>query len=161
MIPEIQELPAKIRRILTKANGYLELKMPEDAAELLQNVPAEHRGHPSVLLALSILSMQLGRWAEARHYAKIGSQSFPQMPDFFIIKSQAYGEEGRDWEAKHALLTAPEDFRQTEYYHLTLARLEARLGEFARARYHLAEAMKLNQALASAMNQDPLIGRVE
>jgi predicted Zn-dependent protease len=159
------DVPAGLKRrslewSVSCASGYLRLGMIDDAERELDklNINFQHRV-PAMNLRCHI-AMARRDWNEALELADMGLRMHPEAPEFHVHSAVALQRLGRLEEAKQAWLEAPAAMRQSTHFHLSMARLEAQLGDLAMARRYLDAAILLEPELKHAAGRDPELGRL-
>lgn len=143
------------QRALSAADGYLFLRMPEEALGELSDVPQGELHHPAILLARVRVLLHLNRWAEAEALSRIGADKHPNEDEFTVQQAFALHQLDKGAEAVEVLLSAPDWIRRTGILHYNLACYEARLGDLSTARQCIRAAIQLNAAMKKNAKVDP------
>lgn len=131
------------RRHLTAAVGYVELGMPLDANEELENINSEARHVPEVLMVRLEIYSTFERWDLMQVVASNLAKRDPDNPQWAI--SWAYATRRADSidTAKLILEHALERHPQVALLHFNLACYECQLGNLEKAKQRLERAFKL------------------
>ena len=140
---------------LSFARGYLELGMVRHAERELEKLPAALRELPAVMSLHSHVLVARRRWRRVVAHARRAVRLFPQAPEYYIHAATAFDMLGRRDEGRRVWDSAPDTVRTNGVFHLHVARFEARLGNVAAAREHLASALDLDPRLRSVVSRDP------
>lgn len=145
---------------LSFARGYLELGMIDKAARELDRLPPETHERPEVMSLRSHVLLARRQWAKVVEHARRAVALFPDEPEYYIHAATAYDMLGLHEEGRRVWQAAPESVRSSGFFHLHVARFEARLGNVVSARNHLARAIHLNPTLRSVARRDPSLAQV-
>lgn len=145
----------RTRRQLGYAEGYLALGMKREAAEALDEIPAEDRGLLPVLAMCTAVHAELEDWPRAAEAATALCERVPEDAGHWI--QQAYAvRRARDIEAAREILLRGLELHPKEpIIHFNLACYEAQLGRIEAARAHLADACRLSPRCAEMAKTDP------
>jgi predicted Zn-dependent protease len=143
------------QRALQAADGYLFLKMPEEALEELGRIDEEERQIPSVLLARIRILLHLKQWSNAETLSSHGAAAHPDEEEFTVQRAFALHQMQKGEEAVGVLLAAPDWIRRTGILHYNLACYEARLGDITTAKQCINAAIQLNAAMKKNARVDP------
>lgn len=149
----------RVYRMLTKqmiraASGWLELGMPEDALNEIQNLPKDQWGEKIVLELRLAAEMALERWMEASETAKLLCMGAVDEPDFFLSAAFCLHELGETEEARKWLLRGPDVLSEMAVFHYNMACYLWTLGEKERAHNHLAQAFEMDESFKEAARHD-------
>ncbi len=155
--PTHPETPAEatLHWALSFARGYLELGMLAQAEGELKKLPARDQDDPLVMSLRSHVLLARHRWRRVVAHARRAVNLFPQAPEYYIHAATACDMMGRADEGRRIWASAPEPVRMCGFFHLHVARFEARLGNVSGARDHLASAFDLDPRLRSVAGRDP------
>ncbi len=140
---------------LSFARGYCELGMVASAARELDKLPSAHREHPEVMSLRSHILLARREWPKVVEHARHAVRLFPEEPEYYVHAATAFDMLGLHEEGKRVWQAAPETVRSSGFFHLHVARFEARLGNDTCARDHLARAIHLDPTLRSVARRDP------
>lgn len=140
---------------LREASGYLELVMPGDALETLENLPVELRCHPDVMGQRLELHMRLGNWEEAAGLAQGLTDCIEEEPQHWIwwafATRRAESVEAAEEILEQALVHHPE----VAIIHYNLACYAAVQGRGDDARRKLEQAAGLDPGVRVLAETDP------
>jgi tetratricopeptide (TPR) repeat protein len=142
-------------RALEAADGYLYLRMPEEALEEFGGIPKDERQLPSVMLAEIRVLLHLKNWKNAEKLSAKGGELHPEEDEFTVQRVFALHQLEKGEEAFRVLLSAPEWIRRTGILHYNLACYEARLGDLKTARRCIDAAIEINSAIKKNARNDP------
>lgn len=145
---------------LSFARGYLELGMIHQAARELEKIAPTHREHPEVMSLRSHVLLARHQWPKVVEHARRAVALFPEEPEYYVHAATACDMLGLYEEGQRVWQNAPENVRSSGFFHLHVARFEARLGNVACARDHLAQAIHLDPTLRSIARRDPNLASV-
>jgi predicted Zn-dependent protease len=145
---------------LSFARGYLELGMVDKAARELEKLRPEHRDHPEVMSLRSHVLLAHRQWPKVVEHARRAVALFPEEPEYYVHAATAFDMLGLHEEGRRVWQNAPENVRSSGFFHLHVARFEARLGNVVCARDHLARAIRLDPTLRSVARRDPNLASV-
>jgi Tfp pilus assembly protein PilF len=142
-LPELGR--AADQRRLRAAEGYLELGMPLEANDELEEITPEHRAQPQVLGLRVGVYLLAGHWAlaatVARHLAK---EIEPANPQWWIQWAYAARRAESVAAAETILLAAEPQHNAVAIVQFNLACYAAQLGRLTQARARLARAIDLD-----------------
>jgi predicted Zn-dependent protease len=155
--PKHPETPANaaLEWALSFARGYLELGMLARAESELRKLPPELQENPRVMSLRSHVLLARHRWRRVVAHARRAVSLFPHAPEYYIHAATALDMMGQPEEGRRVWALAPEPVRTSGFFHLHVARFEARLGNVHSARDHLASAFDLDPRLRSVAGRDP------
>lgn len=145
---------------LSFARGYFELGMLGRAEAELKKIPAEKQELPDVMSLRSHLLVARGHWRRVVKHARRAVVLFPQAPEYYIHAATAFDMLGLPAEGRRVWQSAPDAVRSSGFFHLHVARFEARLGNVASARDHLAHAFTLDPELRFVARRDPSLAEI-
>ncbi len=156
MLPD-EYSPDELDRInvLRVAEGYLELKMLEEAEQELHHLPQSQMNHPEVLDCRLKLLMRLGRWEEAVELGHRLCKECPDLPLAFIHTAYCLHEMSRTEEALRTLRLGPEMMQEVALYHYNCACYLCVLGSLREAKAALRTAFALDEKLRTDAQHDP------
>lgn len=134
------------QRHLLAAQGWLELGDWKSANEELDEIAAEHLGHPDVLAIRWLVYAKAGQWMKAVGIARALTKLAPDDHNSFVNLAYALHELKRTKEAWEILLPVAEQFPKVWTIRYNLACYAAQLGDLTGARGWLALAFKLGNA---------------
>lgn len=134
---------AAFRAKITAAEGYLELGMPLEANEELEQIEAEQRAHTDVLALRVKIYRALKKWELMQTVAKRLALFDPDNVQWTV--SWAYATRRADSidSARLILLNAVERLPAVAIFHYNLACYECRLGNLDDAHARLRRAFQL------------------
>jgi predicted Zn-dependent protease len=142
-------------RHLLAATGYLELGMPLDANESLEDIDAELRVLPPVLVVRLEIYRTLEKWELMEIIAKRLCKQRPDDPQWFISLAFATRRAEGLQEAVAVLARVANRFPSCATILYNLACYAAQLGHLDVARNRLAEAAQLDSACHELAKTDP------
>lgn len=140
---------------LSFARGYLELGMLRHAERELDTLPVHLQDAPAVMSLRSHVLVARRRWRSVVAHARRAVRLFPEAPEYYVHAATAFDMLGQRDESRRVWESAPEMIRTNGVLHLHVARFEARLGNVAAARDHLASALDLDPDLRAVASRDP------
>ena len=143
------------QRALQAADGYLYLRMADEALRELRSIKVEEENDPAVLLAHIRVLLHLKHWTEAEELSSRAAASHPDEDEFTVQRAFALHQLQKGEQAFELLLSAPEWIRRTGILHYNLACYEARLGDLKIARKCIDAAIQLNAAMKKNARVDP------
>jgi predicted Zn-dependent protease len=143
------------QRALSAADGYLFLRLPDEALAELEHLSSTERGEPEVLLARNRVLLHMHRWEEAEAIAARGCADHPDREEFTVQRAFALHQMNQGDRAMEVLLEAPEWIRRTGILHYNLACYEAQLGDLKTARQCIHVAIQMNEAMRKNAKSDP------
>ena len=142
-------------RILSAADGYAELGLPELAWEEVDSLSDEERSLPEVQEVMLGLLIRQHRWEEAIVTGSRLCAMAANRPSVFIHTAFALHESGRTSEAQATLLAGPESLRKEPLYHYNLACYLAVAGNLQDAEVELRVAFQMDESLRQHARTDP------
>lgn len=135
---------AAFKSRVTAAQGYLELGMPLEANEELEQIEAEQRGHTEVLAVRVRIYQVLKKWELMQAVAKRLALIDPDNVQWTV--SWAYATRRADSidEARMILLNAVGRLPAAAVLHYNLACYECQLGDLEEAKSRLKRAFQLD-----------------
>ena len=140
---------------LSFASGYLDLGMLGKAERELDILPPEYQDRPEVMTLRSRILVARRQWPRVIEHARRAVRLFPDATEYYVHAAMAYDMLGLPAKGRDIWHSAPPRVRSSAFFHLHLARCEARLGNAAGARDHLQRAFNLDPALRSVAGRDP------
>lgn len=161
-IPEASEPPADpvLAWGLSFARGYLELGMVDRATRELDKLPAIHAEQIEVMSLRSHILLARRLWPKVVEHSRRAVALFPGETEHYIHAATAFDMLGLHEEGRKVWQAAPESVRSSGFFHLHVARFEARLGNVVCARDHLARAINLDPTLRSVARRDPNLAQM-
>lgn len=148
-------LPQQQQRLLTAAQGYLELGMPKEALRELRELAAEFQELPDVLELRIVALLALRRWKAAATLARSLCRIMPHFPSGFIHLAYCQHETGHTEKARATLLGGPPSLKKESTYFYNMACYDAVLGDLSSARMNLARCINLDKRFLSYAKNDP------
>jgi Flp pilus assembly protein TadD len=142
-------------RNLQAAIGYLHLDMHEDAMEELELLPVHRAGDPIVLRIRAHIYSQAEQWEALRETAALLSVISPEDSQHWIWLAYATRRCRSVEEAETILLGALQHHPREAIIHFNLACYAAVTGRIDQARTRLAEAIRIDPAVAAMAVDDP------
>ncbi len=148
-----------VSKTLRAAAGWLELGLADEAlAELRSLPPEDQRGRGALELKLAAL-MECRSWNIASETARLLCLMEKDEPEFFLRAAFCLHETGDTLAACNQLLKGPKTLLEMAVFHYNLACYLWTLGEGARARSHLKQAITMDDSFREAAQSDrDLIG---
>ena len=148
------EQPVDVRRVMQRADGYLDLKLWERARRELDKVPAERR--KTLLYVQLLLRLSFGEedWKSASKWAGILRKSAPNIPDYWIQCAYAVRRAHDIHTAKRILLEAGQKFPSEAVIPYNLACYACSSGDLNLTREYLGIAFGLEQAYRELAEED-------
>lgn len=150
-----EQVPAFVTWGVSFARGYLELGMTDAAEHELNRLGNPYQDHPEILLLRGRILLAGKRWEELSEHARHAIRSMPHVPEFYVHAAMALDMLGQHKASADVWETAPEKVRVSGTLRLRVARFEARCGNTAGARHHLARAISLDPRLLLEARRDP------
>ena len=148
-----------LRRTIEAAEGYLFLRMPEEALRELDEIESRDRNHPAVLRGRIRVLLHLKRWNDAETLSVRGVRLFPDENEFVVQRAFALHQLRKVTDVAEAFRAAPEWLVRTGILHYNLACYEAQLGDLSTARQCIRTAFELNASFKKNAQKDPdLVG---
>lgn len=145
---------------LSFARGYLELGMIDKAARELDQLPPAFAEHPEVMSLRSHVLLAHRQWPLVVEHTRRAVALFPDEPEYYVHAAAAFDMLGLHEEGQRVWQNAPDAVRRSGFFHLHVARFEARLGNVTCARDHLARAIHLDPTLRSVARRDPNLAQM-
>ncbi len=142
-------------RTLLAAQGYLELRMFDDALAELESIPAEVAKDPHVVELRIVILTQAHRWPEALDTSRELCQLRPDAPAGFIHVAFCLHGMGRSAEARETLLSGPVTLHKEATFHYNLACYECALGNLDEARRYLERSISMDKKFREFAKTDP------
>ncbi len=148
-----------VTKTLRAAAGWLELGLADEALYELHSLPPDVlRLRPALELTLEA-QMEREQWNAASETARLLCLKVEDEPEFFIRAAYCLHETGDTLAACNQLLKGPKALFEMAVFHYNLACYLWTLGEGARARSHLKQAIEMDDSyLASAREDRDLVG---
>ena len=140
---------------ITAAEGYIELGMPLEANEELEQIDADQRSHTEVLALRVKIYSALKKWELMQAVAKRLALIDPENIQWTVSWAYATRRADSIEAARLILLEAVERFPTAAILHYNLACYEARLGDLSTARQCIKAAIQLNAAMKKNARVDP------
>jgi predicted Zn-dependent protease len=139
---------------LRVAEGFLELGLTDEALDEIRALPTELHGQREVLELKLAVQMQSGSWNPASETARLLCLQAADEPSFFISAAYCLHETGDTLAARDWLMRGPKALHTMPVFHYNLACYLWTLGEAARARTHLKQAISMDGSLLEEARQD-------
>jgi hypothetical protein len=130
-------------RLLTAAQGYLELGLPLDANEEIESMDADVRHLPAVLAVRVGIYRALEAWPLMQVVARQLALYDPNEPDWTVAWAYATRRADSLDAARLILVNAVERLPGVAVFQFNLACYEAQLGDIVSAKAHLQRAIEL------------------
>jgi predicted Zn-dependent protease len=145
---------------MTAAQGYVELRMPEEALRELQSLPVEDARRMDVMQLMLLLLMQLGRWHDGVELCQTMRSEEPDSTTGYIHGAFCLHELGQTREAKELLLTGPGALRQEATFYYNMGCYDAVLGNVDEARASLERSFCMDERFREIARHDPDLAAV-
>lgn len=143
--------------VLRSALGWLELGLPEEALEELNNLSASQRMRRQALELKLLAEMKGGYWNAGADTGRLLCLREPAEPRFFLHAASCLHETGDTMAARNWLMTGPSALIQDPIFHYNIACYHAVLGERKQAKSHLRRAFSMDETLKhKAREEDDL-----
>ena len=149
-----QELIQRVREKMEAAHGYHELGMHIDAWTALDDLPAEDKAHPLVMLLRLDILLGMDRWDDAVALGTGACRQWPVLDGFFLKTATALIELEDHQKAKLLLLAGPESLQQKSLYWYDLACCQCRIGDIEEAKKSIVECFERDKTLRSKALDD-------
>lgn len=157
--PEIAPDPVLVWG-LSFAQGYLELGMLSAADRELDRLAKEFGDSAEVMSLRSHVLLARKLWPQVIEHARRAVKRFPGAPEYYVHAATAFDMLGLPAEGRQVWLSAPAEVRASGFFHLHVARFEAKLGNVSSARSHLERAFDLDPKLRAVAGRDPNLARL-
>ena len=144
-----------MERHLTAAQGYLELDMPREALQELEELPDALKSHAEIFQLKLVILMRLHEWERGYQLCQEIISRFPNLSIGYIHGAFCLHEIGRTSEAKHLLLSGPSSLLREATYHYNLACYEAVLGNLEEAEEYLKTSFSMDHQFREIARRDP------
>ena len=131
------------QKYLTAAQGYLELGLPLEANNEIENMSAEVRHLPEVLEVRVGIYRKLEKWELMQTVAKQLALHNPDEPQFTVWWAYATRRADSLDAARLILVNAVERLPEVPIFLFNLACYESQLGDIERAKKHLQHTIEL------------------
>ncbi len=142
-------------RILSAADGYAELGLPDMAWEEVNTLTDDERNQTDVQELILGLLIRQHRWDEAIETGHRLCACGTLTPSTYIHTAYALHETGRTSEAQATLLAGPESLRKEPVFHYNLACYLAVAGNLRDAEVSLRTAFRMDASLRLHARIDP------
>jgi predicted Zn-dependent protease len=142
-------------RILSAADGYAELGLPDLAWLEVNALPEAEQSRPEVQELMLGLLVRQRRWEEAIETGRRLCTRRWERPAIYIHTAFALHETGRTAEARALLLAGPESLRTDPLYHYNMACYLAVSGDLKDAAISLKTAFRMDGKLRLHARHDP------
>lgn len=157
--PDLEPDPALVWG-LSFAQGYLELGMLTAAGRELDRVSRKFGESAEVMSLRSHVLLARKLWPQVIEHARRAVKLFPDAPEYYVHAATAFDMLGLPAEGRQVWMSAPAEVRASGFFHLHIARFEAKLGNVASARSHLARAFDLDPKLRAVAGRDPNLAKL-
>ena len=155
MIPEA-------KRLVTAAEGFLQLGMPEEAWDELEEIDPELAHLAEVLLLRILILNALKRWEAATIIGESAIEKYPQLGELYLATAYAERRFRNIKDALVILLTGEAILEKNPLFHYNVACYECQLGNLGAARARLTQAFYLDKSYRLTALEDadlePLLG---
>ena len=141
-------------RLLAEAVGYLELGMPQDAWDALEEIPAEERHLPPVLQIRLEIYRCMEKYEGMATMAEYLTKQFPEEAQYWISLAYAQRRYLDLQTAEKTLLEAHKRFPEEATIPFNLACYACQLGRLDEAREKLAKAIEMEPAFKETALED-------
>ena len=135
------------QRLLTAAEGFLELDMPLDANDEIESIDPEVRHVPEVLAVRVGIYRALEAWPLMQTVAKQLALHAPDEADWMVAWAYATRRTDSLEAARLILVNAVERLPGVAVFHFNLACYAAQLGELDCSKVYLSRAIELQPGL--------------
>jgi tetratricopeptide (TPR) repeat protein len=144
---------------VSAAQGYVELGLPLEANEELEQIDAEQRDYTEVLAVRVKIYSALEKWELMRTVAKRLALIDPDVPQWTVSWAYATRRADSIEAARLILVNAVERMPDVAIFHYNLACYECRLGNIEGAKSRLQRTFKLDPAFKlKALDDEDLEG---
>ena len=143
----MKQLDPENERLLVAAQGYLELGLPLEANNEIENMSVEVRHLPAVLEVRVGIYRKMEKWELMQTVAKSLALHDPDEPQFTIWWAYATRRAESIESAKRILLEAVGQHPAVAIFHYNLACYESQLGDVEVAKARLQHALNLEPKL--------------
>lgn len=148
-----------VTKTLRAASGWLDLGLADEALFELQSLPTSAQALRAVLELKLAAQMEREEWNPASETARLLCLKAEDEPEFFLRAAYCLHETGDTLAACNQLLRGPKSLFDMAIFHYNLACYLWTLGDSARARSHLKQAIEMDeQFLESARTDRDLAG---
>ncbi|RYD74533.1 MAG: hypothetical protein EOP84_19775 [Verrucomicrobiaceae bacterium] len=134
----------QINFLLRAAQGWIELGLPQEAWNELQQVPPEEQNRLEVML-LSLDTLQtLKRWAECAVLGKEAADIYPDCGAIYLVTAYAIRRAQSLPAARDFLLRAESVLAEEAMFHFNLACYACQLGDVPEAERRLGIAFRID-----------------
>ena len=140
---------------LVQVAGYLELGMPQDAAEVFDELQPRLRSHPEVVAARAKVLLAAEDWEKAARVARDLTDFMEEVPEYWVWWAWATRRADSVKAAEEILERALELHSNEPVIHYNLACYAAVEGHLEEARRRLKLALRLDPAMADFAFEDP------
>jgi predicted Zn-dependent protease len=144
-----------VREKVEAAHGFHELGLHHDAWTVLDDLPAEDKAHPLVILLRLDILIALDRWDDAVALGTGACRQWPIIDGFFLKTATALMELQDHQKAKLLLLAGPESLHEKAIYWYDLACCQCRTGEIALAKESIVQCFNREESLRMRALYDP------
>ena len=144
-----------IRAAIEPAQGYYELGMFSDAWTALDDLPAQDKDHPLIIMLRLDILLALHRLDDAVVLGSGACRQWPVVDGFYIITVAALIGLSEYAKAKDLLLAAPSSLQQKASYWYDLSRCQSQTGDVLSARKSLRECIIRNKRFRAKALDDP------
>ncbi len=144
-----------VERHLTAAHGYLELGMPIEAADELEEIAPESRTLPEVLTMRYFIYSTTESWEMAEAVAGHMARSNPQSPDWWVNWAYASRRANNIVAAREIMSKAETLHPEVAIIHFNLGCYACQLGEIDEAKWRVGKAITLDRSFRAVALDDP------
>jgi predicted Zn-dependent protease len=144
-----------MERHLTAAQGYLELDMPREALQELNELSEDLKSHAEIFQLKLVILMRMKEWEQGAELCRKMIARFPKLSIGYIHGAFCLHELGRTAEAKSLLISGPSSLLREATYHYNLACYEAVLGNLDEAKQYLQASFSMDHHFRAIAQRDP------
>jgi hypothetical protein len=150
-----------VTKTLRAASGWLDLGLPDEALVELQGLPADVQRLRLPLELKLAAQMEQQEWNAASETARLLCLKAEDEPEFFLRAAYCLHETGDTLAACNQLLRGPKTLFEMAIFHYNLACYLWTLGEGARARSHLKQAIEMDESFLESAREDRDLAGIE
>ena len=151
---EFLALPDRVRWNLERADGFLDLRLPDRAGNELDQIPDEHRRALPYYQIRMRLALEQERWTPALECASELHRQMPEEPSTWIQLAYATRRAADLPAAESILLNAIKQFPGNAMIQYNLACYECQLGRLDKAQTFLSKAVGLDRGFKRLALED-------
>jgi tetratricopeptide (TPR) repeat protein len=143
-----------VTKTLRAAAGWLELGLADEALIELGSLPLEAFSLRAALELTLTAQMELELWNAASETARLLCLKVEDEPESFVRAAYCLQETGDTQAACNQLLRGPKALFEMAVFHYNLACYLWTLGDSARARSHLRQAVVMDESFLESAQED-------